>query len=105
MKGRCSPFVLLAVWGALGLGRPGLARKLTSRADNITDSTGSDVPSAQSFVRRGCHTVTLIDDYLYLDGGQVVERVDGSEPAASPAYDGRSFPSGGIPPPVQSSLT
>ncbi|TGJ82613.1 hypothetical protein E0Z10_g6154 [Xylaria hypoxylon] len=84
MKGRCYPFVLLAVWGALG--KLGLARdlELVSRGDN----NGSDIPSAHDFVRRGCHTVAVLGDYLYIDGGQITERVDGSAPADSPSYDG-----------------
>ncbi|KAI1172601.1 hypothetical protein F4777DRAFT_590419 [Nemania sp. FL0916] len=81
MKGRCFPFVLLAVWGALG--RLGLARELTSR----DGANGSDIPSAQDFVRRGCHTVAVVGDYVYIDGGQVTERVNGSEPAESLAHD------------------
>ncbi|KAK5633406.1 hypothetical protein RRF57_009120 [Xylaria bambusicola] len=71
MKGRCYPFVLLAVWGALG--QPGLAPDLERRSD----SNGSDIPSAHDFIRRGCHTVAVLgDDYLYVDGGQVTERVN-----------------------------
>lgn len=85
MKGRCSPFVLLAVWGALG--RLGLAKGLKGR-DNIN---GDAIPSADDFVRRGCHTVAVLGDYLYIDGGQITERVNGSAPADSPAYDG-GFP-------------
>ncbi|KAI8629550.1 hypothetical protein F5Y19DRAFT_85730 [Xylariaceae sp. FL1651] len=81
MKGRCSPFVLLAIWEALG--SHGLAREFTTRSDDGI----SDIPSAQDFIRRGCHTVAVIGDYLYLDGGQVTERVNGSSPAASPSYD------------------
>ncbi|KAI0097743.1 hypothetical protein GGR51DRAFT_552895 [Nemania sp. FL0031] len=81
MKGRCSPFVLLAVWGALG--RLGLARELRSR----DDTHGNDIPSASDFVRRGCHTVAVLGDYVYIDGGQVTERVNNSTPADSPAYD------------------
>lgn len=92
MKGRCYPFVLLAVWGALG--RLGLARELGSR----DDSNGSDVPSAHDFIRRGCHTVAVLGDYLYIDGGQITERVNDSAPADSPSFDGR-FPPRPLPPP------
>ncbi|GAP86275.1 putative kelch repeat protein [Rosellinia necatrix] len=81
MKGPCPPFVLLAVWGALGT--LGLARGLRSRDD--TDA--SDIPSAQDFIRRGCHTVAVLGDYAYIDGGRITERVDGSAPADSPSYD------------------
>ncbi|KAI1739452.1 hypothetical protein F4680DRAFT_136657 [Xylaria scruposa] len=82
MKGRCSPFVLLAVWGALG--RLGIiAREIKSR----DDVNGSGIPSAHDFVRRGCHTVALLGDYLYVDGGQVTERVNDSAPADSPSFD------------------
>ncbi|KAI1122143.1 hypothetical protein F5Y10DRAFT_81448 [Nemania abortiva] len=82
MKGRCSPFfVLLAVWGALG--RPGLATELGTR--DGTDGNG--IPSAHDFVRRGCHTVAVLGDYVYIDGGQITERVNNSAPADSPAYD------------------
>ncbi|KAI8945789.1 hypothetical protein F4801DRAFT_107973 [Xylaria longipes] len=81
MKGRCSPFVLLAVWGALG--RLGIAREVKSR----DDVNGSDIPSAHDFVRRGCHTVAVLGDYLYVDGGQITERVNGSTPADSPSFD------------------
>ncbi|GAW24627.1 hypothetical protein ANO14919_142180 [Xylariales sp. No.14919] len=84
MKGRCSPFVLLAVWGALG--KLGLARdlELVSRDDN---NNGSGIPSAHDFIRRGCHTVAVLGDYLYIDGGQITERVNDSTPANSPSYD------------------
>ncbi|KAI0449191.1 hypothetical protein F5B21DRAFT_62696 [Xylaria acuta] len=81
MKGRCSPFVLLAVWGALG--RLGIAREIESR----DDVNGSDIPSAHDFIRRGCHTVAVLGDYLYVDGGQITERVNGSTPADSPSFD------------------
>ncbi|KAI1747543.1 hypothetical protein F4782DRAFT_419517 [Xylaria castorea] len=81
MKGRCSPFVLLAVWGALG--RLGIATEIKSR----DDVNGSGIPSAHDFVRRGCHTVAVLGDYLYVDGGQITERVNGSAPADSPSFD------------------
>ncbi|KAI0390372.1 hypothetical protein F5Y17DRAFT_444906 [Xylariaceae sp. FL0594] len=86
MKGRWSPFVLLAVWGALG--GLGHAWELRSRAGgNGGNGNYSDVPSPQDFIRRGCHTVAVIGDYLYLDGGRVTVAVNGSEPADSPAFD------------------
>ncbi|KAI1189260.1 hypothetical protein F5B17DRAFT_428722 [Nemania serpens] len=81
MKGRCSPFVLLAAWGALG--RLGLAKGLKGRED----SNGDAIPSAHDFVRGGCQTVAVLGDYLYIDGGQITERVNGSAPADSPAYN------------------
>ncbi|KAI0426685.1 hypothetical protein F5Y09DRAFT_56391 [Xylaria sp. FL1042] len=83
MKGPCSPLVLLAVWGALG--RLGLARELEGRGDD--DSNGSVIPSAHDFIRRGCHTLAVLGDYAYVDGGQITERVNGSAPADSPSYD------------------
>ncbi|KAH8160790.1 hypothetical protein CIB48_g7455 [Xylaria polymorpha] len=69
--GRCSPFVLLAVWGALG--RLGMAAEVESR----DDINGSGIPSVHDFIRRGCHTVAVLGDYLYIDGGQLTERVNG----------------------------
>ncbi|KAJ3569289.1 hypothetical protein NPX13_g6132 [Xylaria arbuscula] len=73
MKGRCYPFVLLAVWGALG--KPGLAR--TSDLERRSDNNASGIPTAHDFIRRGCHTVAVLgDDYLYIDGGQLTERVN-----------------------------
>lgn len=86
MKGRCSPFVLLAAWGALG--RLGLAKGLKGRED----SNGDAIPSAHDFVRGGCQTVAVLGDYLYIDGGQITERVNGSAPADSPAYNGGFLP-------------
>ncbi|KAI1421022.1 hypothetical protein F5Y12DRAFT_67382 [Xylaria sp. FL1777] len=83
MKGRCSPFVLLAVWGALG--RPGIARELGLASRD--DANSSDIPSAHDFVRRACHTLAVLGDYLYIDGGQMTERVDGSAPADSPSFN------------------
>ncbi|KAI0477950.1 hypothetical protein F4859DRAFT_42674 [Xylaria cf. heliscus] len=80
MKGRCPPFVLLAVWGALG--RLGIAREIKGRGD----INGSDIPSARDFIRRGCNTVAVLGDYLYVDGGQMTERVNGSAPADSPSF-------------------
>lgn len=88
MKGRCSPFVLLTAWGALGT--LGLARGLQIRDDD-PGSSSDDIPSAYDFVRRGCHTVAVLGDYAYLDGGQITERVDGSTPDQSPSYDGRIY--------------
>ncbi|KAF2967508.1 hypothetical protein GQX73_g6054 [Xylaria multiplex] len=77
MKGQCYPFVLLAVWGALG--KLGLARDLELVGRD--DSNGGDIPSVDDFVRRGCHTVAVLGDYLYIDGGQITERVNDSTPA------------------------
>lgn len=85
MKGRCSPFVLLTAWGALGT--LGLARGFQNRDDGPGSSSSDDIPSAHDFVRRGCHTVAILGDYAYLDGGQITERVDDSTPDKSPAYD------------------
>ncbi|KAI0406867.1 hypothetical protein F4802DRAFT_605995 [Xylaria palmicola] len=82
MKGRCSPFVLLAVWGALG--SLGLARELERRDD---DDPGSGIPSADDYVRRACHSAAVLGDYLYVDGGQITERVQSSAPADSPSFD------------------
>ncbi|KAI0444074.1 hypothetical protein F4803DRAFT_573692 [Xylaria telfairii] len=81
MKGRCPPFVLLAVWGALG--RLGMAAEIEGR----DDINGSGIPSVHDFIRRGCHTVAVLGDYLYIDGGQLTERVNGSAPADSPSFD------------------
>ncbi|KAI0150313.1 hypothetical protein GGR57DRAFT_514250 [Xylariaceae sp. FL1272] len=80
MKGRCSLLVFLSLWGAFGVARDPTVR----RDNNIANS--SDIPTADNFVRRACHTVAVLGDYLYVDGGQVTERVDGSSPADSPAY-------------------
>lgn len=100
MKGRCYPFVLLAVWGALG--KPGLGARtpdLERRSDDVSSSNsssnnGSGIPTAHDFIRRGCHTVAVLGgDYLYVDGGQITERVNDSAPADSPSYDGMSSPS------------
>ncbi|KAI1809205.1 hypothetical protein GGS20DRAFT_580893 [Poronia punctata] len=74
MKGRCPLLMLLAIWGALG--GLGHSWELGSLADN-----DGGVPSPQDFIRRGCHTVAVIGDYLYLDGGQVTESVNGTKPA------------------------
>lgn len=62
-----------------------------NNSDGSSDG-GSDVPSTNDFIRRGCHTVAVLGDYLYIDGGSLTERVDGSKPADSPSYDGRSSP-------------
>ncbi|CAJ2512891.1 Uu.00g010100.m01.CDS01 [Anthostomella pinea] len=77
MKGQCSPFVLLAVLGGLG-SSPGYATHVTRR--------GVDNPSAEDYIRRSCHAVTVIGDYVYIDGGMVTERVNSSDPGASPSY-------------------
>ncbi|KAI0798301.1 hypothetical protein GGR55DRAFT_703499 [Xylaria sp. FL0064] len=98
MKGPCSPFVLLAVWGALG--QLGLARELEGRSgggggggdDNQNSNSSGDIPSAQDFIRRGCHTLAVLGDYAYVDGGQITESVNGSAPADSPSYDGMCHP-------------
>ncbi|KAI0193442.1 hypothetical protein F4808DRAFT_358465 [Astrocystis sublimbata] len=84
MKGGCFPFVLLAVWAALG--RLGIAEEIRRR----DDADGSEIPSAHDFVRRGCSSVAVLGDYLYIDGGQVTERVNDSNPADSPSFDAQT---------------
>ncbi|KAI0970181.1 hypothetical protein F4678DRAFT_149283 [Xylaria arbuscula] len=80
MKGRCTPFVLLAVsWGALG--------QLESRGAASNSSNLPSIPSADDFVRRGCHTLAVLGDYAYVDGGEITERVNDSAPADSPSFD------------------
>ncbi|KAI5918600.1 hypothetical protein F4810DRAFT_566507 [Camillea tinctor] len=76
MKGRCSPFALLVVLGSLG--RLICAERLGSR--------GVDNPSPDDFVRRSGHSVAVIGDFVYIDGGEVSSRINGSDPSTSP-YD------------------
>ncbi|KAI1326127.1 hypothetical protein F5Y16DRAFT_375842 [Xylariaceae sp. FL0255] len=90
MQGQCSTLELLTVWGALG--SLGFARASGStgpnrhrRQDNTTTNS-PDIPTAENFIRRACSTVAVIGDYVYIDGGQVTESVDGSSPSNSPAY-------------------
>ncbi|KAI1294281.1 hypothetical protein F5Y03DRAFT_373287 [Xylaria venustula] len=81
MKGRCTPFVLLAVsWGA-ALGQ------LESRGGVSNSTDLPSIPNAQDFVRRGCHTLAVLGDYAYVDGGEITERVNDSAPADSPSFD------------------
>ncbi|KAI0017514.1 hypothetical protein F4780DRAFT_796077 [Xylariomycetidae sp. FL0641] len=76
MKGQCSPLGLLTVvLGSLGgLGGLGWARTVSRR--------GADDPSASDFIRRSCEAVAVIGDYVYIDGGTISERVNGSEPGS-----------------------
>ncbi|KAI1495891.1 hypothetical protein F5X99DRAFT_425530 [Biscogniauxia marginata] len=67
MKGQCSPFVLLVVLG--GLGSLICAKSLSNR--------GIDNPGPDDFIRRSCHSVTVIGDYVYIDGGEVSARING----------------------------
>ncbi|KAI1258592.1 hypothetical protein F5Y18DRAFT_421312 [Xylariaceae sp. FL1019] len=77
MKGRCLLLVFLSVWGAFGA-----ATESTNRRDNNNNiGNSSDIPTADDFVRRACHTVAALGDYLYVDGGQITERVDGDNVA------------------------
>ncbi|KAI2629353.1 hypothetical protein GGS21DRAFT_492277 [Xylaria nigripes] len=77
MKGTWSPSVLLAVWGALG--RLGLGTELEIRYDNgdNRNEIPNSIPRAEDFVRLRGHTVAAIGDYLYIDGGELIERVKG----------------------------
>ncbi|KAI1632010.1 hypothetical protein F4809DRAFT_125862 [Biscogniauxia mediterranea] len=75
MKGRCSPFALLVVLGSLGS---------SICADEGLSRRGVDNPGPDDFVRRSGHSVAVIGDYVYIDGGEVSSRVNGSDPSASP---------------------
>ncbi|KAI1820760.1 hypothetical protein F4861DRAFT_542628 [Xylaria intraflava] len=53
---------------------------------NKDTQTLNTVPSTESFVRRASSSVAVIGDYLYIDGGEITEQVNGSSPADSPVY-------------------
>ncbi|KAL1837873.1 hypothetical protein VTJ49DRAFT_3299 [Mycothermus thermophilus] len=40
-----------------------------------------DVPSVENFYRRSAASVTVIGDYLYIDGGEISQAADGKRPA------------------------
>lgn len=64
---------------------------MAAEVESRDDINGSGIPSVHDFIRRGCHTVAVLGDYLYIDGGQLTERVNGSMPADSPSFDGKFF--------------
>ncbi|KAI1770838.1 hypothetical protein F4818DRAFT_223084 [Hypoxylon cercidicola] len=72
MKGLCSPLVLLvAVLGRLGGGSWADGHSLVRR--------GANIPGPENFVRHRYPTVVAFDDYLYIDGGELLQQVNGTE--------------------------
>ncbi|KAI0838915.1 hypothetical protein F5Y06DRAFT_303523 [Hypoxylon sp. FL0890] len=73
MKGLCAPFVLLlAVLGFLERGGGlvvgyGLARR------------GVDIPGPDNFIRHRYPSVVAFGDYLYMDGGVLSQRINGTD--------------------------
>ncbi|KAI1758678.1 hypothetical protein GGR53DRAFT_216217 [Hypoxylon sp. FL1150] len=70
MKGLCSPLVLLVVLGRLG----------GSWADRHSlERRGADSPYLENFVRHRYPTVVAFGNYLYVDGGELLEQTNDTE--------------------------
>ncbi|XXG98993.1 hypothetical protein Hte_005326 [Hypoxylon texense] len=85
MKGLCSPLVLLlvAVLGRLGGGSWTDGHSLTRR--------GADNPGLENFVRHRYPTVVAFGDYLYVDGGELLQQINGT--GTNTTQSGQSYSS------------
>ncbi|KAL8294662.1 hypothetical protein RB597_007729 [Gaeumannomyces tritici] len=73
---------------------PTAVHGLTAR---IPQSSGGQVPSADAFYRRAHHRVVVLGDALYIDGGEVSQIINGTQPKdqvekSSPASETLSIP-------------
>ncbi|KAI1432804.1 hypothetical protein GGR50DRAFT_696687 [Xylaria sp. CBS 124048] len=59
----------------------------TGDVDQGGVKTINSVPSAGQFIRRKYHTVAVVGDYLYIDGGELSARVNGSNATDTTAYN------------------
>ena len=66
----------LGTW-ALGVGQP-----------PVLAARGLDVPDPSQFLRHPFPAVAVLGDYVYIDGGELSQLVDGQMPQGQPSFPG-----------------
>ncbi|KAI1459324.1 hypothetical protein F4805DRAFT_77319 [Annulohypoxylon moriforme] len=89
MKGSCAPLVLLLLPAVLGLlgAKDGLVygRGISRRDDD------GNFPGLDGFVRHRYPTVVALGNYLYIDGGELSQQINGT--GSNSTQSGQIFPS------------